>query len=124
MWEDVNGFGGKYQANVDGRVRIKSSKRVLKATKDKISGYYRFGLYVDGKTITRATHRIIAETFIPNPENKKHVHHIDDDKSNNSACNLMWVSPKEHGALRSEESKERGKATYKKNKVIRKKIKR
>lgn len=41
-------------------------------------------------------HQIVANTFVPNPENKTDVHHIDEDKLNNQPNNLMWVTPAEH----------------------------
>lgn len=41
-------------------------------------------------------HRIVALTFIPNPEGKPQVHHIDNDPRNNKADNLEWVTPGEH----------------------------
>ncbi len=50
----------------------------------------------DGRFVKRSIHRLLMETFIPNPENKKHVNHIDGDKSNNSLDNLEWVTEKEN----------------------------
>ena len=41
-------------------------------------------------------HRLVAKTYIPNPENKPEVHHIDENVLNNNANNLMWVTRKEH----------------------------
>lgn len=46
----------------------------------------------EGKTKGRYLHKIVAELFIPNPENKKYVLHIDHDKSNNKASNLKWAN--------------------------------
>ena len=44
-------------------------------------------------------HRIVAKAFIPNPENKKEVHHIDVNPYNNNADNLMWVTNREHNDI-------------------------
>ena len=50
----------------------------------------------EGKFVKRSIHRLLAETFIPNPEGKAHVNHIDADKSNNELSNLEWATPQEN----------------------------
>lgn len=71
-------------------------------TPDK-DGYYRY--HVNGKT--RKIHRLIAETFIPNPENKKTVDHIDRDIHNNDVSNLRWATDTEqkHNTSKTEKCK-------------------
>lgn len=61
-----------------------------------VHGYYFVNLYKDGQHTQRYVHRLVAEAFIPNPENKPCVDHIDTDKSNNNASNLRWVTYKEN----------------------------
>lgn len=73
----------------------------LKTTLNK-DGHKQITLKFKGKNYSRRIHRLVAEAFIPNPENKPEVHHIDGDSLNNDYINLMWVTEKEHKALTSE----------------------
>lgn len=59
--------------------------------------YWVVTLYTkEGKKVKRSMHRLLMETFVPNPENKEHVNHIDGDKSNNTLSNLEWSTPSEN----------------------------
>lgn len=49
-----------------------------------------------GKSVKSSMHRLLMQTFVPNPENKAHVNHIDGDKSNNCLTNIEWATPKEN----------------------------
>ena len=51
---------------------------------------------------TLSLHRLVAETFVPNPESKPEVHHKDEDKLNNHFSNLQWVTKKEHNKIHFE----------------------
>lgn len=52
--------------------------------------------YKDGSSKEHFVHRLIASAYVPNPDNKPIVNHIDGDKRNNSPCNLEWVTAKEN----------------------------
>ena len=59
-------------------------------------GYLRVPLFKDGKRKWHKVHRLVAQAFIPNPENKPQVNHIDGNKQNNSITNLEWVTDAEN----------------------------
>ena len=63
----------------------------MKTRKDK-DGYLRVSLWHGDKQLTRFVHRLLAETFIPNPQNLPLINHKDEDKTNNSLSNLEWCS--------------------------------
>jgi hypothetical protein len=59
-------------------------------------GYYKCPLTVNGKTLHLTVHRIVAETFIPNPNNLPQVNHIDGNKLNNDVSNLEWCTAQQN----------------------------
>jgi len=96
IWKTIPGFS-LYQASTLGNLKTfnwknKGVERIMKPAKD-ASGYLRTVLINDkGKHCTIKVHRIIATTFLENPENKKQVNHKDADKSNNRVDNLEWCT--------------------------------
>lgn len=80
-----------------GEVFSIKSKKVLKGRPTPV-GYLRVALYDKGTVKYKSIHRLVAEAFIPNPDNLPQVHHIDGDKTNNHVSNLMWVTAKENSA--------------------------
>jgi hypothetical protein len=92
--KDINNFEG-YAVTEEGQVWSYKSKRFLKPRANK-SGYLRVTLYKDGKAQEKYIHRLVAEAYIPNPDNKEQVNHKDEDKSNNNVNNLEWMTCKEN----------------------------
>ena len=93
--KDIVGYEGLYKITSDGKVYSLYSHRYLKAHIDGC-GYERVKLYKNHKGIQYDIHRLVAEAFIPNPENKEQVNHIDGDKQNNKASNLEWCTNTEN----------------------------
>ncbi|MCQ2053088.1 MAG: HNH endonuclease [archaeon] len=62
-------------------------------------GHLKVSIYNDNKKRTTFIHRLVAEAFIPNPNNLDSVHHLDRNKNNNNVENLMWISNADHMAL-------------------------
>ena len=102
IWKDYKDYEGLYQASNLGRLRsldrwVKSKSgsvrlckgKILKLCTDKY-GYLKVSLYKNNKVKTYYVHRLVAEAFIPNPENLPEVNHKDENKLNNNAENLEW----------------------------------
>ena len=91
--KDIPGYEGLYAATEDGRIFSYRSKRFLKPRLNK-KGYCRVQLYKNGKGKDFYIHRLIAATYLDNPENLSQVNHKDEDKSNNSVQNLEFCDAK------------------------------
>jgi len=85
----------KYFISKDGMVYSEKSKIFLQFSYNK-HGYRRVGLYSNGRTRTINVHRLVAETFIPNPENKPCVNHINGVRDDNRIENLEWCTYSEN----------------------------
>jgi len=108
IWKDVVSYESLYQVSNTGKVRSVdkyTSNRFatrfwpgkeLKPKKNKF-GYIVYTLSKNGKANTFFIHRLVMEAF-EGPANGKFVNHIDGDKSNNSICNLEWVTTSENHA--------------------------
>ena len=95
IWKDIVGYEGLYRVSNLGRVKNTITHNFLKNYLHK-SGYVRINIKKLQKNNNCRLHRLIARAFIPNPENKKTVNHIDGNKQNNSIENLEWLTQKEN----------------------------
>ena len=91
VWKDISGYEGYYQVSNLGRVRNIKFNRELKACFDNY-GYLLVVLSKCGKYRTRTVHRLVAETFIPNPDNLPQVNHKNEIKADNRSQNLEWCT--------------------------------
>lgn len=110
IWKDVPGYEGLYQVSNLGRVRSLDryiphslgGKSFVKGRilSDKPRGkngrYCRVILYRNGIHLGESVHRIVAKTFIPNPDNKPQVNHINGIRTDNRVANLEWCTAKEN----------------------------
>lgn len=104
IWEDIKGYEGIYQVSNYGNIKSleridnrgrRAHGRILTQGKDG-GGYSTVRLSKNGKCHTIHVHRLVAETFIPNLENKATVNHINENKEDNSVRNLEWATYKEN----------------------------
>lgn len=90
-WEPIKDFEDKYEISSLGRIRNKLTNKILKMT-NKNGDYFRIILYNKNKKKSCYIHRLVAETFIPNPQNYHYVNHKDLNKQNNKVENLEWCT--------------------------------
>lgn len=97
-WKDVIGFEGLYEISNTGRVnsikRNTTAGGIVKLSV--VDGYYCLTIWKDGKGSFKRVNRLVAESFIPNPENLEQVNHKDRDRKNNNVSNLEWTTAREN----------------------------
>lgn len=113
IWKDIKGYEGLYQISSLGRVKsyprkyysywrktyINYNEKILKPlirSKNKNNNYFYCDLYINKKSKHYNIHRLIAIAFIPNPDNKPCINHIDGNKQNNNISNLEWCTIEEN----------------------------
>ena len=92
-WRAVPGYEGLYEVSNKGNVRNVRRNTLLRLPKTN-KGYIRVCLCKNGKIYGKFVHRLIAQAFLPNPDNLPQVNHLDEDKSNNCVDNLEWCDGK------------------------------
>lgn len=108
IWKDIEGYIGLYQISNYGRIKSLSRVRkgnkgapvivpekILKQSKTK-DGYLHASLNKNGNNKKNKVHRLVSKAFIPNPENKPCIDHINGDKTDNRVENLRWCTHKEN----------------------------
>lgn len=101
IWKDIPGYENKYQISNLGRVKSFENNKgkyreLIRKPRINKQGYYYLGLWKHSKAKTFKIHRLVAQIFIPNPENKICVNHKDGNKLNNNVNNLEWVTYSEN----------------------------
>lgn len=101
IWKPVKGYENVYEVSNLGNIKSIKYKggnveRVLKPQLNKKLGYLYIGLYKNGKVSQKRIHRLVAQTFIQNNDNKPDVNHKDGNKQNNNVNNLEWCTEKEN----------------------------
>lgn len=103
VWKDIDGYDGYYQVSNMGRVRSVDRivngrwgdtfrKGIVLKQKTNNKGYKMVDLHKDGKPKTYQVHRLVAESFIPNPNNNPIINHKDENKLNNHVDNLEFCT--------------------------------
>lgn len=107
IWKPINGYEGLYEVSNMGRVKSLpktveqyygykiTNERMLKQSPDR-KGYMMAWLYKNKKRKTMKVYRLVANAFIPNPESKPQIDHINAINTDNRACNLRWCTGKEN----------------------------
>lgn len=93
--EDIKGYEGYYMITEDGKVFSWYTSKYL-SNRLNGRGYYKNVLSKNGNEEGYYVHRLVAEAFIPNPDNKLFIDHIDGDRLNNHKSNLRWATHQEN----------------------------
>lgn len=99
-WKDIKGYEGLYMISNLGRIKSinyhNENREELMKLITVNGGYLKIGLYKNGKHKRYFVHRLVAEAFIPNTDNKPHIDHINTLRSDNRVENLRWCTRQEN----------------------------
>jgi hypothetical protein len=109
IWKDIKGHEGLYQVSNLGRVKslkrevfhrkgnLNIKERILKPHKSGLKNNIYYDVFLSNQVIKQIKiHRLVAETFLGNPDKKEQINHVDGNKLNNNVDNLEWVTAKEN----------------------------
>ena len=97
IWKDIKGYEGMYQVSNFGRVKSMNYRNTGKEENLKsfyACGYLRVGLWKNEKSKWFYVHRLVAEAFLPNPDNLPEINHKSENKTQNNVDNLEWCNRK------------------------------
>ena len=116
-WKEIKGYEGKYWISNYGR--LKNKEQIMKPMAS-TNGYLIACLWKNNIQKKIVLHRLVAEAFIPNPENKPQINHKDENKENNKVDNLEWCTHKynmNYGSVKQKISeKTKGRTAWNKGK--------
>jgi len=96
VWKEIEGTNGKHWFSNYGRAKSIRNGRERFFDLGRSNIYQQITVHIEGKRKNLSVHRLVAEAFIPNPDNKPQVNHIDGTRWNNHYTNLEWVTIKEN----------------------------
>jgi hypothetical protein len=96
IWKPIKNYERLYMISNNGRIYSLAKNIIKKTFINKQTGYPTTSLYKDKMKKTFNIHRLVAQAFIPNPENKQQVNHINEVRNDNRVENLEWVTPREN----------------------------